>query len=546
MICGLLLGERSLCIAPCSRDSPRPLFPIPLERKIAVTSVKSKTALVLLFSAALATTAAHAQYGTTPIKHVIVIFQENRTPDNLFQGLCTANGSVPGCTATGTTGTYEISSTYVNSDGQTVPLSPVGLATNFDLDHSHGGPKLNATISGWNFEYEHQGVGAKRGEDVPPLCGANTFGCVVPNDNYSQFMYVYNSPVTNANGSKGGVLDPYITLATTYGWANHMFQTNQGPSYPAHQFIFGATSAPTAEDDAGGVFVSENGPTTDYGCGSGNSVQLIRPNGNSAPPYGTETPGDDINECFTRNAMDYLFSQPNPKITWTYYAEGQSSLWVAPNSLSNICIPESGICTGPDWTKGASNGYVDTAPPDVLNDITNCALSQVSWITPAGQYSDHPINSGQGPSWIASIVNEIGNNTSCDGGTGYWKDTVIFITWDDWGGWYDHVHPVFQTGANQDDYQLGFRVPLVVVSAYSTKTGYISNLQYDFGSILKGIEGIFGLGNLGFADKRATNDLHDFFNFKNPPTAYKTIPAPLGAEFFIKTLGTEVDAPDTD
>jgi phospholipase C len=181
-----------------------------------------------------------------------------------------------------------------------------------------------------------------------------------------------------------------------------------------------------------------------------------------------------------------------------------------------------------------------------LNDIANCALSQVSWITPAGQYSDHPINSGQGPSWVAAIVNAIGNNTTCDDGTGYWKDTVIFITWDDWGGWYDHVRPVFQSGANQDDYQLGFRVPLLVVSAYSSKAGYISNLKYDFGSIVKAIEGIFGLGSLGFADARATNDLHDFFNFHHSALPYKTIPAPLEGSFFTKTATTEVAPPDTD
>jgi phospholipase C len=369
---------------------------------------------------------------------------------------------------------------------------------------------------------------------------------VVPANNYSQFMYVYNSPVTNSNGSKGGLLDPYITMATTYGWANRMFQTNQGPSYPAHQYIFGATSAPTAGDDAAGVFVSENAPNTNYGCGSGNSAQLIRPNGSARPPFGTETPGDETVQCFTRNAMDYLFDKTSPKITWTYYAEGQSSLWVAPNSLSNICIPFSGNCTGPAWVKGESNGYVDTIPPDVLNDIGNCILSQVSWVTPAGQYSDHPINSGQGPSWVAAIVNAVGNNTNCDGGTGYWKDTAIFITWDDWGGWYDHLRPVFQSGANQNDYQLGFRVPLLVVSAYSTKAGYISNREYDFGSIVKAIEGIFGLGNLGFADARAANDLHEFFDFHRAPTAYKTIPAPLTGSFFTKTATTEVDPPDTD
>lgn len=501
--------------------------------------MKSALRVVLLFATGLFATVANAQYGTTPIKHVIVIFQENRTPDNLFQGLCTANGGVPGCSPAG----YDIASTYVNAEGQTLPLQPVGLATNFDLDHSHAGPNLNGTVSGFNFEFTNQGISRKSGANVPPLCGKDTFGCTVPANNYSQFMYVYNTPITNTDGSAGGLLDPYVTLATSYGWGNRMFQTNQGPSYPAHQFIFGATSAPTAADDALGIFVAENGPGN-YGCGSGESVQLVRPN--AGRPFGMETAGDRTVECFTRNAMDYLFSQPSPQITWTYYAQGQTSLWVAPNSLSNICMPLGGVCTGPDWTKGESNGYVDASPPDVLTDIANCELSQVSWITPAGQYSDHPLNSGQGPSWIAAIVNAIGNNKTCDDGTGYWKDTVIFITWDDWGGWYDHVAPVLQSGPNQDDYQLGFRVPLLVVSAYSPKVGYISNLKYDFGSILKGIEGIFGLGSLGFADARAANDLHEFFNFHQTPTTFKTIPAPLEGSFFNKNATTEIEPPDND
>src|ERR1019366_1208683 len=136
------------------------------------------------------------------------------------------------------------------------------------------------------------------------------------------------------------------------------------------------------------------------------------------------------------------------------------------------------------------------------------------------------------------------NSTSCCNVRVGPKSNAANITWDDWGGWYDHVRPIFQTGANQNDYQLGFRVPLVVVSAYSTKTGYISNLEYDFGSILKAIEGIFGLGNLGFADARATNDLHDFFNFKQTPRTYTTIPAPLNGAFFIKNDEAEVDPPD--
>lgn len=493
-----------------------------------------------LLTAVLAAVVVQAQYVTPPIKHVVVIFQENRTPDNLFQGLC-----LVGTCGTGA-GQFDISSTYLNSQNQTVALAPVGLATNFDLDHSYGQPPKT---SGWNFEYAHQGITGKPGVNVSPGCGANVFGCTVPANNYSQFMYVNNTPVTNSDKSKGGLLDPYITMATRYGWGNRMFQTNQGPSYPAHQFIFGATSADNQTDDAAGVFVSENAKNVGCASPTGSTVQLLRPNGNSRPPFGTETAGDTVFPCYTRTSMADLFFNANPRITWTYYSAGQSSIWVAPNSLSGLCTPMNGKCTGQYWTKGAANGYIDINPPDVLTDIGKCKLLEVNWVTPSGQYSDHPINSGQGPSWVAAIVNAIGNSACTDTVNGktltYWQDTLIFITWDDWGGWYDHVLPIFQSGTNQDDYQLSFRVPLVVVSAYSTKAGYISNLQYDFGSIVKAIEEIYGLQSLGFADQRAPNDLHDFFNFNQTPTTYKTIPAPLDASFFTGSKGP-LEAPDTD
>jgi hypothetical protein len=186
-----------------------------------------RTSWILLLTVCLGTLA-HAQYPPeNPIKHVVVIVQENRTPDNLFQGLC-AFGA--GCG--NASNQYNISSTYVDATHKRQPLQPVGLATPFDLDHSYGGPILNGTISGFNFEYANRGVATSPGVPVPPICAPEVFGCAIPGN--SQFMYVYNSPVTNTDGSKGGLLDPYLTLATRYGWANRMFQTNQGPSYPAH------------------------------------------------------------------------------------------------------------------------------------------------------------------------------------------------------------------------------------------------------------------------------------------------------------------------
>jgi phospholipase C len=100
------------------------------------------------------------------------------------------------------------------------------------------------------------------------------------------------------------------------------------------------------------------------------------------------------------------------------------------------------------------------------------------------------------------------------------------LTWDDWGGWYDHVPP----GGHQQwqswgsGYLYGFRVPMIVISPYA-KTAYISHVTHDFGSILKFIETTFNLPSLGYADEPADN-LSDIFNFSQTPTAFQTIAAP--------------------
>src|SRR5580692_5945370 len=104
----------------------------------------------------------------------------------------------------------------------------------------------------------------------------------------------------------------------------------------------------------------------------------------------------------------------------------------------HICKPINRVCTGPIWLK---NVAVD--PVTVLPDIANCNLRQVSWVIPSGQYSDHAaIDTVAGPSWVAAIVNAIGNSPCrhADNST-YWDSTAIIITWDDWGGWCDHEAP---------------------------------------------------------------------------------------------------------
>ena len=124
-----------------------------------------------------------------------------------------------------------------------------------------------------------------------------------------------------------------------------MFQTNQGPSFPAHQFIFGGTSAPSAADDAAGTFASENtgGASSVAGCAAptGTTVELINP---------TSGENSKIYPCFEHQTMADLLP---PSLTWRYYAPSAGSIWTAPNAISHICQS-----TGPGERARAAIGLI--------------------------------------------------------------------------------------------------------------------------------------------------------------------------------------------
>jgi len=210
-----------------------------------------------------------------------------------------------------------------------------------------------------------------------------------------------------------------------------------------------------------------------------------------------------------------------------------------------MCVPEKQngklVCTGADWVN-----HVVIPQSAVLTDIQNCKLANVSWVIPNAPQSDHARSTdGSGPSWVASIVNAIGSHHACHKtGEVYWKDTAIFITWDDWGGWYDHVRPyrIGQRNGWGAGYVYGFRVPLIVVSPYA-KAAYISHTTHDFGSILKFIESTFGLSSLGYADGPA-DDLSDCFNLTHTPLSFHVIPAALDAAHFINDKRAPTDPDD--
>jgi hypothetical protein len=187
-----------------------------------------------------------------------------------------------------------------------------------------------------------------------------------------------------------------------------MFQTNQGPSFPAHQFLFVATSAPSANDDHNGIFAAENtGASVNTGCIAPSTITVPLIN-----PQGAEF--TRIYPCFEHPTLTDLLDARG--VSWRYYGSGgdvwldpqAGGIWMAPNAIAHICVASGQTCTGAEWTS-----HVELAPSAILSDIsTNCNLRGVSWVIPDAFNSDHSLdvrNTG-GPSWVASIVNAVGSS----------------------------------------------------------------------------------------------------------------------------------------
>ncbi|MGA8300749.1 MAG: alkaline phosphatase family protein, partial [Terriglobales bacterium] len=243
--------------------------------------------------------------------------------------------------------------------------------------------------------------------------------------------------------------------------------------------------------------------------------------------------------------------------SWKYYTPEDGFIWTAPNGIEHMCVPtgppdQLACSQEPDWTGPNPKVVVEGVGAQVLTDIQNCQLPSVTWVIPDGEASDHADdNNGTGPSWVASIVNQIGTNAACPGtGETYWNDTAIIVTWDDWGGWYDHVSPPIRNNPQSypNSYEYGFRVPLVVISPFA-KPAYVSHQYNDFGSILKFIEENFGLPEInpsvGYADTYALGDLSDFFDFSQTPLTFTPIQAQYDKQYFLNRRG-KPKPPDND
>ncbi len=385
--------------------------------------------------------------------HVVVVIQENRSVDNLFHTL-------PG---------VDTVDYGMNSKGRRVPLEPTTLRSIYDPTHTH-----------LSFATEYND-GAMNGFDRERIqCGMPPTGCT---QHESVYHYVQASDVQN-----------YLQLAQEFEFADHVFQANQGPSYPAHFYLVAAQSGrPMA--------VAENASNLNGGCNapSGTTLQYV----DLRTPY----PGFPL-KSESGACVDFptIFDELDAAhVSWRYYSPEQNTLWNAPNGIRHMYdSPE--FATNVVYPNGA-----------ILRDIANGSLPAVSYVVPNKVYSDHPqLAGGNGPNWVGTIANAIGNSK-------YWNQTVILVVWDDWGGWYDHVAPQAPVGAPDDPYEYGMRVPLIVISPFVRQRGLIDHTPRNFTSILRFIETVFNLHALTEIDA-STDDLMTMFDFGNrAPLTYMPV-----------------------
>jgi phospholipase C len=184
-------------------------------------------------------------------------------------------------------------------------------------------------------------------------------------------------------------------------------------------------------------------------------------------------------------------------VSWAYYADqtSMSSVHMGVAAMSSVRY---------DPVKWANVRTLSSFIPDAQAG----RLPAVTWVT--GDHLDHPVHTGcEGENEASTFINAVMSGPD-------WSSTAIFMTWDEWGGFYDHVAP-----PQKDNISYGFRVPIVAISPF-TKTGpsagggYVSHLFYSFGSLLKFAEVNWNLPSLTTRDAGA-NSLMDFFDFSGVP-----------------------------
>jgi phospholipase C len=268
----------------------------------------------------------------------------------------------------------------------------------------------------------------------------------------------------------------YFAYAQNFVLADRMFSSIKADSFTNHIYT-------VAAQDNGAIMLK--GPTRPkgnpgWGCDSevGVNAELMDAEGNlsNQPPcWDFQTLADSLQSI---------------GVSWKFYAPAAGQIGYNFSTLDAI----NHIRNTSLWT---TNIVSDS---QFATDAVNGNLPAVSWLV-TGTENDHPKGCGvcASENWAVNQINAIMQGPD-------WSSTAIFMTWDDFGGFYDHVVP-----PTKDSLGFGPRVPLLIISPYA-KQGYVSHTQYEFSSILKFIEELYGLPPLTARDANA-NDTTDSFDF---------------------------------
>ncbi len=470
--------------------------------------------------------------GIHKIKHVIVLMQENRSFDSYFgtypgaDGIPMENGTPSVC----------------------VPDPRTNSCVKPSVDHADvngGGPhgETNATADvddGKMDGFIGQALAAKKGCTDPtnPAC-ANS---VTPD----VMGYHTQSDIPN-----------YWTYARDFVLQDHMFEPNASWSLPAHLFLVSEWSAHcTQHDNPGSCVNALQEPGTPPKGSPVLSTATPTP-----PPQGTPANVKKAGRkppIYAWTDLTYLLHKKH--VSWGYYVVAGTEPDCESDSQVS-CAPVKQSATTPGiWNPLP---YFDTVRNDhQLGNIQsvdhfyaaakNGTLPSVSWVVPSGEVSEHPpapVSYGQ--TYITSLVNAVMRGPD-------WDSTAIFLTWDDWGGFYDHVTP-----PRVDENGYGLRVPGIVISPYA-KRDFIDHQTLSFDAYDKFIEDDFLGGQRldprtdGRPDPRPTvrenvkilGSLQSDFDFSQSPRAQVELPVhpktTLTGTPTAQQLSPAAKGPDTD
>ena len=286
----------------------------------------------------------------------------------------------------------------------------------------------------------------------------------------------------------------YWHWARNYVLSDNFYASTLGDSYPNHLFYIAGT-------DGGAIGNPEN-------------IETRREGDKIIKSWGIDAHGDGVfvfvedehgnlakhNTTFDLKTLGVQLTERD--IDWAYYApEPHQSgyIWSAYTAIPEVFNTE--LFDEHVWP-------VD----EILVDVKSNALPAVTWIVPRFQLSDHPpFSTCHAMNWVTRIVNGIMESDM-------WEHTAIFITWDEWGGLFDHVRP--PTDGNRE---LGFRVPMLVISPYAKK-GLIDDVMGEFTSPLKFIADNWGLPYLT-REVENTHNYEHVFDFDQRPR--KPDPQPI-------------------